>query len=90
MIFLIEAIDIPDICFQEAYNFLDHGRRFVIGKGVYACQTRWEYDYILDHIKHPGPSFCRIFPQPAAFPTLWSMITFTAALVTAIHILNTS
>jgi len=50
----IEARDLPDAWFQCVDKMLEHGRKYVIERGSYEGQQRWEFDYVTVQIRFPG------------------------------------
>lgn len=51
---MIKARDLPDAWFQAVDACLEHGRQWTVEEGSYVGQKRWELDYIMVHITHPG------------------------------------
>lgn len=52
----IEASNLPDAWFQCVYNILDpeKSRSYVIDKGSYEGETRYQFDFVTIHIFNPG------------------------------------
>ena len=50
----IRARDIPDAWFQCVYEIIEKGHKYVIDRGSYEGQERFEFDYMTVHITHPG------------------------------------
>ena len=51
---LIKARDLPDAWFQCVYHIFEKGFEYTIDRGSFKGQKRFEYDYIVIHITHPG------------------------------------
>jgi thymidylate synthase len=50
----IQARDLPDAWFQAVNLVLDKGRVWTVDRGSYKGQQRWELDFVVIEITHPG------------------------------------
>lgn len=50
----IVARDLPDAWFQAVDAVIAHGRKWTVQHGSYEGQKRWELDWVMIHITHPG------------------------------------